>query len=124
VLDSRLLAAKPLLLKPAIDGPSGVEILFVVLEDLADQHLGGLPIFGLASLSVLGDGPVALACDLPLEADVLLDLLQAVACAFGKRAKCFLGEIGQRGGLPGSVGATSTGIRVGFAAGVTLSRQA
>ena len=47
-----------------------------------------------------------------------------VWCAFGKRAKCFLGEIGQRGGLPGSVGATSTGIRVGFAAGVTLSRQA
>ena len=47
-----------------------------------------------------------------------------VSCAFGKRAKCFLGEIGQRGGLPGSVGATSTGIRVGFAAGVTLSRQA
>ena len=81
-----LRAFSPSLLEPLIDGPSGVRIFFVVPQNFADQHFGSLSVFGLASLNVLGNRPVALAGDKGYRADWIdnflleLDIQPIIPC--------------------------------------------
>src|SRR5262249_25648044 len=84
--------------QPAIDCPSGIQILLVVFKNLSEVLVGNDRIVGLAGLDVPGDGPVAAAGESAFEAHVFLHLLQAVAREWqGRGVLCNGQKVYQRG---------------------------